>query len=74
MGGLNMDMNISDKWISIEYAANYLDVSQDTIRNWIKKESGIPAHKIGKQWKFKLSELDEWVKSGKSAYIEGENK
>ena len=62
-----MDINISDKWVSIEYAAEYLDISQDTIRNWIKKENGIPAHKIGKLWKFKLSELDEWVKSGKSA-------
>ena len=27
----------------------------------------LPAQKIGKQWKFKISELDEWVKSGKSA-------
>lgn len=62
-----MDINITDKWISIEYAAEYLDVSQDTIRNWIRKESGIPAHKIGKQWKFKKSELDAWVKSGQSA-------
>lgn len=56
-----------DKWIGIEEAANYLDVSKDTIRNWIKKENGIPAHKIGKLWKFKKSELDHWVKSGKSA-------
>ena len=32
-----------------------------------KEDSEIPAHKIGKQWKFKKSELDEWVKSGKSA-------
>lgn len=69
-----MDINISDKWVSIEYAAEYLDISQDTIRNWIKKENGIPAHKIGKLWKFKLSELDEWVKSGKSAYSEGKIK
>ena len=67
IGGLKMDINISDKWLSIEYASEYLDVSQDTIRNWIKKENGIPAHKIGRQWKFKLSELDEWIKSGKSA-------
>lgn len=57
---------IDDKWIGIEAAAEYLDVNKDSIRNWIKKESGIPAHKIGKQWKFKKSELDEWVKSGKS--------
>lgn len=65
IGGLKMDINISDKWVSIEYASEYLDVSQDTIRNWIKKENGIPAYKIGRQWKFKLSELDEWIKSGK---------
>jgi len=67
IGGIKMNINISDKWVSIEYASEYLDVSQDTIRNWIKKENGIPAHKIGRQWKFKLSELDEWIKSGKSA-------
>lgn len=56
-----------DKWIGIEEAANYLSVNKDTIRNWIKKDNGIPAHKIGKLWKFKKSELDQWVKSGKSA-------
>lgn len=56
-----------DKWIGIEDTAEYLGVNKDSIRNWIKKESGIPAHKIGKQWKFKKSELDAWVKSGKSA-------
>ena len=57
-----------DKWVGIEEAADYFGVNKDSIRNWIKKaDSGIPAHKIGKQWKFKKAELDEWVKSGKSA-------
>lgn len=56
-----------DKWIGIDDAADYLGVNKDSIRNWIKKDSEIPAHKIGKQWKFKRSELDAWVKSGKSA-------
>ena len=57
-----------DKWVGIEEAADYLGVNKDSIRNWTKKaDSGIPAHKIGKQWKFKKAELDEWVKSGKSA-------
>ena len=56
-----------DKWIGIEEAASYLSVNKDTIRNWIKKDTGIPAHKIGKLWKFKKSELDEWIQSGKSA-------
>lgn len=58
--------NYSEKWIGIEEAASYLGVTKDTIRNWIKK-TDIPAHKIGKLWKFKLSELDDWVKSGNSA-------
>ena len=57
----------NDKWISIEEAAEYLGVKSATIRDWIRKGKGIPAQKIGKQWKFKCSELDEWVKSGKSA-------
>lgn len=61
-----MSENYEEKWISIEDAANHLGVTKDTIRNWIKK-TDIPAHKIGKLWKFKRSELDTWVKSGKSA-------
>ncbi len=62
-----MNQNYIDNWISIEDAAKYLDVNKDTIRNWIKQNNGIPAHKIGKQWKFKRTELDKWVMSGKSA-------
>ena len=45
------------------------DDDKDTIRNWIKKDKGIPAHKIGKMWKFKKSDLDIWIKSGESADI-----
>lgn len=58
---------INDKWISIEEAGEYLGVKPGTIRIWIRIAKGIPAHKIGKQWKFKCTELDTWVKSGKSA-------
>jgi excisionase family DNA binding protein len=55
-----------NNWIGIEEVAIYLGVTKDTVRNWIKK-TDIPAHKIGKLWKFKRSEIDDWVKSGKSA-------
>lgn len=64
-----MILKDDDKWIGIEEVANYLSVNKDTIRNWIKKDKGIPAHKIGKMWKFKKSELDIWIKSGESADI-----
>lgn len=56
-----------EKWINIDVAAEYLGVKSGTVRDWIRKGKGMPAHKIGKQWKFKYSELDTWVKSGKSA-------
>ncbi len=56
----------AEKWSSLEEVAEYIGVNKDTVRNWIKKEA-VPAHRIGKLWKFKLSEIDEWIKSGKSA-------
>lgn len=64
-----MDNFLEEKWINLEDAATYLDVKPVTLREWIKKQevNGIPAYKIGTQWKFKKSELDEWVKAGKSA-------
>lgn len=66
-GGTNMDSLNVEKWINIDEAADYLGVKPGTVRDWIRKGNGIPAHKIGKQWKFKCSELDAWVKSGRSA-------
>lgn len=47
----------TEKWVSMEEAAEHLDVKLNTIRDWLRKGKSIPAHKIGKQWKFKLSEL-----------------
>ena len=62
-----MSERIEEKWINIDEAANYLSVKPATVRDWIRKGKNIPAHKIGKQWEFKYSELDAWVNSGKSA-------
>lgn len=63
---INMGDHYMEDWIGIEAASKYLDVTKDTVRNWIKK-TDIPAHKVGKLWKFKRIELDAWVKSGHSA-------
>ena len=61
-----MKEKVTDNYISVEEAAEYLGIKPVTLRTWIKK-TDIPTRKIGKQWKFKRSELDEWVNSGKSA-------
>ena len=57
---------LNENYISIDDAAEYLNIKAVTLRKWIK-DKNVPAHKIGKQWKFKRSELEEWVKSGRSA-------
>ena len=56
-----------DSYISIDEAAAYLGIKTVTLRTWIKNKPDVPAHRIGKLWKFKRSELDEWIASGKSA-------
>lgn len=51
-----------ESWVSLEAVAAHLGVSKDTIYRWISDKK-IPCHKLGKLWKFKLSEVDEWVKN-----------
>lgn len=60
-----MDTNI-ERWNSMKEITEYLGVSRDTVLNWIEKRN-MPAAMIGRLWKFKISEVDAWMKSGKSA-------
>jgi len=59
-------METMERWLGLEEISKHLGVSKDTIRIWIKKET-IPFRKIGRQYKFRLSEVDAWVESGQSA-------
>jgi len=59
---------LDDNYISIDAAAEYLGIKTVTLRNWIKRKPGMPVHRVGKLWKFKCSELDAWVSSGKSSF------
>ena len=43
--------------------ARHLGVVKDTVYRW-RERKGLPAHKIGRLWKFQLSEVDEWVRAG----------
>lgn len=56
-GDYMIDNNLmDDNYISIDDAAAYLGIKTVTLRNWIKKKPDIPAHRVGKLWKFKRSE------------------
>ncbi len=57
---------MSDRWVSVEEIAEYLGVSKDTVYGWIAKKD-MPAHKVGRLWKFKTDEIDDWVRTGKAS-------
>ena len=59
-----IDKNITEKWVNLEDIAEYLSVSKDTVRTWMR-EGKLPINKAGKRYKFKVSEVDEWVRDGR---------
>lgn len=56
---------MESRWLSVENIAQYLGVVEDTVYRWIEHK-GLPAHRVGKLWKSKTEEIDEWIKSGKA--------
>ena len=55
----------TDRRLSVQETAAHLGVKPTSIYKWITRKA-MPAHKVGRLWKFKVSEVDEWVKSGKA--------
>jgi len=51
---------VEDRWFSVDEIAEYLGVKRDTVYKWIGRKR-LPAHKLGRLWKFRKSEVDEWV-------------
>ena len=37
--------------------------ARDTVYRWVDSK-GFPAHRVGRLLRFRLSEVDEWVKAG----------
>ena len=54
---------MSERWHSVDEVAEHLGVVRETVYRWIDRK-GLPAHRIGKFWKFKISEVDAWAQSG----------
>ena len=52
-----------EKWSTLKEVQEYLGVGRETILQWISKRN-MPAYKVGRLWKFKLSEVDDWIRSG----------
>lgn len=55
-----------EKWVTLKEIQEHLGVGRETILQWIAKRN-MPAYKVGRLWKFKFSEVDEWIRSGGAA-------
>ena len=58
--------NVAEPWLSADDIAAHLGVTKDTVYTWIA-EKAMPAHKVGRLWKFQASEIDDWVRAGAAA-------
>ena len=51
------------RWLSVGEIAVHLGIKPATVYKWIERRN-IPAHKVGRLWKFQVAEVDQWVRSG----------
>ena len=45
--------------------AAHLGIKRETVYPWINNKN-MPAHKVGRLWKFKKEKVDEWVRTGEA--------
>ena len=57
---------MEDRWLSVEEIGKYLGISSDTVYRWIDRFS-MPAHRMGRLWKFKKDQVDIWVETAGAA-------
>ncbi|WP_456291982.1 helix-turn-helix domain-containing protein [Pseudomonas sp. AK106] len=53
----------TEPWVTALDVVQHLGIAKDTVYRW-RERKGLPAHKIGRLWKFQLSEVDDWVRAG----------
>lgn len=61
-----MDKPSTEKWVDTKAVAEYLNINRQTVFVWIAKKN-LPAVRVGKSWRFKLSEVEAWLRSGGAA-------
>ena len=53
---------MTNKWLTIEQIAAYLQVSREKIYKLCQRGK-MPVSKVGGQWRFDLQEVDTWVRT-----------
>jgi len=54
-------MAAEEGWVDVAEVAAHLQVAKESVYRWVEAK-GFPAHRVGRLLRFKLSEVDEWVR------------
>lgn len=57
---------MTEPWVSADVIAEHLGVTKDSVYSWIAQRD-MPANRVGRLWKFKISEVDAWVRGEDAA-------
>ena len=60
------ELSMENRWLSVDEIAAYLGIRRDTVYKWIS-EKDMPAHRIGRLWKFQRDEIDDWVRKDETS-------
>ena len=65
---INLKSDYGRRFLNVRELANYLSVSEETIRSWIKRGQ-IPYSKLGRSVRFDIYKVELWLKNRECAYI-----
>ena len=49
-----------ERWVAVGEVAAHLGVTTTSVYRWVESR-GLPAHRVGRLFRFRLSEVDAWV-------------
>lgn len=56
---------MADRWHSVDEVSAHLGIVPETVYRWLAA-GRLPGHRIGRLWKFKLDEVDDWIRQGRT--------
>jgi len=54
--------SVTKTWVFCEVIAEHPGCTKDSIYTWVSK-TDMPIHRVGRLWRFKVTEVDDWVRS-----------
>ena len=59
-------LNMAEQWVSVEQITQHLSVKTFPIYKCLEGKTA-QAHEVGKLWRFKFTEIDDWLLDGGTA-------